>query len=124
MNEIKTGSLEQLLLRCGVAFAFIYPAVSAVFDPFSWIGYFPQFMLGIVPDAVLLHAFGFSEILIGIWILLGWRILIPSLLASLYLTLIVILNFNQMDVIFRDISILFMSLALVVIALRKENRGV
>ncbi len=120
MSAILRGNLEELLLRLGLAFAFIYPAVSAVFDPFSWIGYFPPFMMGIVPDALLLHAFGFSEVVIGVWLLSGWRLFLPSLIASAYLVAIVFVNFNQMDVIFRDISILAMALALMVRAIRKE----
>ncbi|MEK7505843.1 MAG: hypothetical protein AAB597_03035 [Patescibacteria group bacterium] len=105
-------NLVSWLLRLGVAFAFLYPAIAAVFDPFSWIGYFPEFMKGYVSDTLLLHAFGFSEAVLALWILSGKKIFIPSVLTSLYLALIVLLNIGQMDVIFRDISILAMSLAL------------
>ena len=63
-----------LLLRVGVAFAFLYPALSALYNPFAWIGYFPAFTLGIVPDLVLLHSFGAVEIIIGVWILSGKKI--------------------------------------------------
>lgn len=109
-----------LLLRLGVAFAFLYPAVRAWFDPFSWIGYFPDFLKGYVPDLVLLHFFGGTEILIALWILSGWRIFIPSLLASAYLIAIVAFNVNGFDVVFRDLSILAMCLALTLEA-RKGN---
>ena len=113
-------NLISWLLRLGVAFAFLYPAVAAVFDPFSWIGYFPEFMKGYVSDSLLLHAFGLSEAVLAIWILSGKKIFIPSVLTSLYLAFIVLLNIGQMDVVFRDISILAMSLALVAISLPNQ----
>mgnify|MGYP001166529298 FL=1 len=99
-----------------MAFAFIYPAVSAWFNPYAWVGYFPPIVLDFVGsnDVILLHAFGVTEILIGLWIILGRKILLPSIIASAYLVGIILLNLNQMDVIFRDISILAIALALIV----------
>ncbi len=108
--------LVQLILRFGVAFAFAYPAVAAWIAPYDWIGYFPIWMKGYVPDAVLLHTFGLTEIIIALWILSGFRILIPSVLASLYLAAIVLLNLQSFDVIFRDISILAAAIALVIMS--------
>lgn len=109
-----------LLLRLGVAFAFIYPAISAWIEPNNWIGYFPTWMKGYVKDAILLHAFGVTEIIIGFWILYGKKIFIPSVLASLYLAAIIVLNLNSFDVIFRDVSILAVSVALVIKASDKK----
>lgn len=100
------------LLRIGVAFTFIYPPISALFNPFAWIGYFPAFALGIIPDLVLLHLFGAVEIVIGLWILSGRNIFIPSAFATVMLITIVIFNISQMDIVFRDLSIAAMSLAL------------
>jgi hypothetical protein len=100
------------LLRIGVAFAFIYPAVSAWFNPYAWVGYFPSFIQSFVDPMLLLHPFGALEIGIALWILFGKRIFIPSLIAVIMLACIVILNLSQMDVLFRDIPILLMALAL------------
>ena len=61
-----------LLLRVGAALAFLYPPFSALTgDPYTWLGYFPPFVQGYLPDLVLLHAFGVIEIIIGLWILSG-----------------------------------------------------
>ncbi len=109
-----------LLLQLGVAFAFIYPAISAWIEPNNWIGYFPIWMKGYVEDAILLHAFGATEIIIGLWILYGKKIFIPSILASLYLTAIIVLNWQSFDVIFRDVSILTASVALAIKASYKK----
>lgn len=102
-----------LLLKIGVAFAFIYPAVAAFLMPSSWIGFFPQFIVDFIPnEIILLSIFGISEILIAFWILVGRNIFIPSLLASTYLILIILLNINVFDILFRDVAILFMTLSL------------
>jgi hypothetical protein len=116
------GEHISLLLRIGVAFAFLYPAVSAVFVPDAWIGYFPPFLLDLFSgrEGLLLHAFGVSEAIIGLWILSGRNIFIPSALATLYLVAIVLVNFSQLDIVFRDISIALMALTLV-LSSRKQG---
>ena len=104
----------ELILRVGVAFSFIYPAISAWFNPYSWIGYFPGFILDIAgnADITVLHIFGIFEIIIGVWILFGKNIRIPSLIATVSLAGIILFNWNQMDVIFRDIPIMLMAIIL------------
>jgi len=111
------------LLRIGVAFAFIYPAISAWINPFSWIGYFPAFLLALAEphSIVLLHVFGAIEIAIALWILFGRNILIPSALAAFMLFGIVAFNFSQMDVLFRDIPIFLMALILALEAYRNRS---
>jgi len=100
------------LLRLGVAFAFIYPAVSAFFNPFAWVGYFPPFVGDVISIGIALYIFGAIEIVIALWILFGKRIFVPSVIATVILLGIVIFNWAQMDVLFRDIPIAAMSLAL------------
>ncbi len=94
-----------LLLRIGVAFAFLYPPISAFFEPYSWLGYIPSFARGIVDEMLLLHAFGVVEILLALWILSGWRIFWPSLAAAAFLVVIVVVNPPEFPVLFRDLSI-------------------
>ncbi|MSR70473.1 hypothetical protein EXS62_00290 [Candidatus Kaiserbacteria bacterium] len=113
-----------LFLRVGVAFAFLYPPLSAIFgDPYTWLGYFPQSVRGLalslsngfVDDLLLLHAFGVVEILIALWILSGYKIFLPALGATVLLLAIVVFNFSQMDVVFRDLSIAAAALSLALI---------
>lgn len=96
---------HDILLRIALAFSFIYPAVDALIAPESWIGYFPQSMRGMVPDPVLLGAWGLLEVLIALWILSGKRIFIPALLAGVLLLLVVLFNVSQFEVVFRDVSL-------------------
>lgn len=104
-----------LLLRLGAAFAFLYPPIAAIFgDPYTWIGYFPAFTRGYVDEIIMLHAFGVVEIIIGLWILSGYKIFIPAMLATAMLVGIVVFNLSQFDVVFRDLCIAAMTLALAV----------
>lgn len=111
-----------LILRTGLAFAFLYPAISAVFNPLAWIGYFPEFARAIIPnDTLLLHLFGLAEAVIGLWLLSGKHIFYPSVAAAVFLLLIVAFNFSQMDVVFRDLSIFAIAIALVVLHFPKRD---
>ncbi|PCI90295.1 hypothetical protein COB18_00890 [Candidatus Kaiserbacteria bacterium] len=109
------GSLNEKILRVGLAFTFVYPAVSAWFNSYAWIGYFPSFVLDIVGtyDIVFLHIFGITEIIIAIWLVFGKRIFWPALIAAGYLLAIILFNLNQFDVTFRDVGLLAMAGALV-----------
>ena len=116
-TEASRPNVVNLILRVGLAFAFLYPPINALFDPNSWIGYFPPVMRGIVPDMVLLHSFGLIEVVIAFWILSGRNIFWPSLLAAVMLISIVAFDFSEFQVVFRDLSI-----AAIAIALAIQNR--
>ncbi len=107
-------SVSELLLRIALALAFLYPPISALSDPYSWIGYFPSFLTDLAgSNAVLmLHAFGVVEAAIALWILFGKRIFIPSSIAALMLLAIIAFNFPQFPILFRDVSIALAALAL------------
>jgi hypothetical protein len=106
-------STGHFLLRVGIAFAFLYPPISALSDPIAWAGYFPAFIQAMPIDTeILLHIFGVLEIVIALWILRARRLRIPSFLAAGLLLLIVVFNFNDFDVLFRDVSLALAALAL------------
>ncbi|PIR83722.1 hypothetical protein COU18_03545 [Candidatus Kaiserbacteria bacterium CG10_big_fil_rev_8_21_14_0_10_51_14] len=120
MNREKIAHVS---LRIGVAFAFLYPPFNALSDPNAWIGYFPVFVKGYVPDEVLLHAFGIVEVVIALWILSGWRIFWPSVAATAMLLGIVILNPTNFQVLFRDLAIAAIPFALAVISYGHERKS-
>jgi len=105
------------LLRIAVAFAFLYPPLNALSDPASWLGYFPSFVRDAatqagIPDMVLLHGFGVVEVIIALWILSGWKVVWPATAAALMLAVIIVLDFGNFQVLFRDVSIMFAAAAL------------
>ena len=105
--------LAHVSLRIGAAFAFLYPPIAAVFDPVSWLGYFPHFIRALPIDSlVLLHGFGIIEVILALWILSGWRIRIPALVMTAMLLAIVAFNLAQIDIVFRDLSIAAVTLSL------------
>ena len=105
--------IANFALRIGAAFAFLYPPIKAIYDPISWIGYFPHFITTLPVDPlVLLHGFGLIEVALALWVLSGKNIRIPAVLMTLMLLGIVVFNLADMDLLFRDISIACMTLAL------------
>lgn len=105
-----------LALRAGAAYAFLYPPLAALADPVSWFSYFPGFIRNLPLDpALILHGFGAIEVVIALWLLSGRNIRIPAALATVLLLGIVAFNTAQMDVVFRDLSIALMTLALALV---------
>ncbi len=117
--------IANLTLRIGVAFTFLYPPLDALLDPDSWIGYFPHFMRGYVPDMVLLHSFGAIEVVIALWILSGKKIFLPSLAATAMLLTIVAINIPEFQILFRDLALAAMPLSLAILNMpsRKSAEG-
>jgi uncharacterized membrane protein YphA (DoxX/SURF4 family) len=116
------SNAANLALRIGLAFAFLYPALNALGNPDSWIGYFPPFLLNVgIPAEVLLHGFGLVEVVVALWLLSGWKLVWPSLLAAVMLAGIVIFNLAQFEVLFRDVAIAAAALALAIDAWYKEH---
>lgn len=106
-------SIIFLLLRIGVAFAFLYPPIAAVNAPLEWNTYMPDF-LSLLPvrEFVLLHIAGAIEVIIALWILSGRQIYIPSVLASVFLIVFLFSNLDVFEVVFRNVSVLTMTLSL------------
>lgn len=116
--------VSQWLLRVGIAFAFLYPALNALQSPDSWVGYFPQFLLNSgIGSTVLLHGFGLVEVVIAVWILSGWHIEWPAALAAVMLLAIVVFNLNQFEILFRDLAIAAAALSLAADAYSKRKSG-
>lgn len=116
MQDLRRLPLAELLLRAALAFAFLYPPINALFDPYAWSGYFPTFLLTIAGsfELVLLHLFGLAEVALAVWILFGRNIRTPSYIAAALLIAIVVFNLNQFAVLFRDLSIALIALALAI----------
>lgn len=111
---MKTHDYALLILRVGIAFVFIYAAVASFLTPNAWIGFFPQEMRGIVPDETLLFGFSIFELILGVWLLSGFKLFYASVLASLATLGIIVTNLGAMDIIFRDVTILAACIALAI----------
>ncbi len=107
------SKISNLLLRIALAFAFLYPTYGFWKNPDDWVGYIPTFIktLG-VPEGILILLLTIFHIIIALWILSGWRIFVPSIVATIFLFSVVYFNWNQIDILFRDISLALAALAL------------
>ena len=103
-----------LLLRIGVAFAFLYAAIASFVEPQVWVGYLPAFMLNLISGSILLPAFSIVEIIVALWLLSGKALFYSGMISALMMAGIIVFNFGALDIDFRDITILFASIALMV----------
>ncbi|MBI3633331.1 MAG: hypothetical protein HY226_03515 [Candidatus Vogelbacteria bacterium] len=120
LSGIKGEKIELVIARIGLAFPFIYAAVASLIYPDNWIGFFPKFMINAFPNFLIL-GWAILQIVVGVWLIVGKRILIPSVMASVMLIGIFIFNFSLLDIIFRDVSILATAIVLTISAYRNEK---
>ena len=102
------------VLRIGIAFVFVYPSIAALYDPASWIGYFPMFLRNMIPMVPLSMSFTALELILAVWIVSGKKIFIPSVIASLLLLSIIFFNIHKFSVLFRNVGILSATIALAI----------
>jgi len=108
-------ALISFFLRAGLALVFLYAAISSFLNPSSWIGFIPLFLRNLVDANLLLTLFSIYEIILGVWLLSNRAIFYASLLSALTMLGIIISNFGALDIVFRDIAILFSAIALMVL---------
>src|SRR3989344_1717535 len=109
-----------LLLRLSLAFAFIYAAVSIFISPENWIGFVPAF-IGNIERAYALQAHAVFDLIIGLWLLTNKETFYASVLAALNLFAIVIVNLSQLDIVFRDISLFIVAIALAFLSFNRSR---
>lgn len=111
--------LISFLLRSGLAIAFFYAGISSFLNPTNWIGFVPNFVSLIISKEIFLIIFSIYQILLGIGLLSEYKTFALSILSSITLFLILFVNIGNLEILFRDIAILFMALTLV--TLSKNN---
>lgn len=107
------NNLTPLLLRAGLAIVFIYASISSLKNPQDWVGYLPQVAKDLVSADVLLKAFSVYELALAVWLLSGRYVAYAGVLSALTLSGIVLSNFSLFAITFRDVALIFASLALV-----------
>lgn len=104
--------LTSFLLRTGLAAAFFYAATDAFLSPEAWVGFLPVFLRNSFPAEILLKIFSVYEIVLGVWILSNKAVTYSAWLAFATILGIIGLNVGAIEILFRDVPILFASLAL------------
>ena len=106
--------LVKFFLRFGLAIVFLYSAISSFLQPTSWVGFIPNFVTYILPKTMFLHLHEALNLVLAIWLISSKKTYYAASVSSISLFLIIIFNLGALDIIFRDIAILFASLALII----------
>lgn len=104
--------LISFFLRIGLAVVFFYAGLASLFFPENWVGYIPGFVADNISTSTLLVLFSFYELGLGLWLLSNRKTFYAAIISAVTMILIVIFNMTLFDVVFRDIAIFFMALAL------------
>ena len=122
LTSMRQKTLLSFILRAGLAFSFLYPAIDSFFHPDTWIGFFPGWLIAINPVdiATLSLLFAGLEIVIALGILFARDPFYPTSAAVVVLASIVVFNWSALDIIFRDISIISMAIALILLRDQKS----
>lgn len=102
-----------LILRIGLAFSFIYVAISAFLNPTNWIGFIPVFLDSIFSRELFLTTHIIFNLILGIWLLTNKKTYYAAIVSAVALFFITVFNLGALDIVFRDVSLFFMALALV-----------
>lgn len=117
---MNTKSLVSFFLRLGIAIVFLYAAIASFITPSNWIGFLPAWLKDIIPGTILLFAFSVYEIILSLWMLSGKKLFYASVLSTLTLFLIIISNVSELDILFRDMAILFSAVALIFLSYKEK----
>ncbi|MBI2632508.1 hypothetical protein HYW75_05880 [Candidatus Pacearchaeota archaeon] len=120
LNKSNREVLVSFFLRAGLAVVFLYAAISAFLNPLAWAGYIPAFVQAIIPAKTFLHIHSIFNILLSVWLLSKKQVFYASIIASLALLAIIFFNYTALDIIFRDVAILFAAIALAIISYKKD----
>lgn len=104
--------LVSFFLRIGLAAVFVYAAIGSFLDPDTWASFIPSFMGEMVPVKALLMAFSVYELVLAMLLLADRYVFAAAILSAATMAGIVLVNAPGMDVVFRDVAIMFMALAL------------
>ena len=110
------------LLRLGLAFVFIYAGIASFVNPSDWIGFFPLFLRNLLNNNLLLIGHSAFEVVLGLWLLTGKWPFYSSVISAVAIFGIIIFNLGSMDIIFRDVAILFMALSLVLLSYERISK--
>ena len=113
---MEKNKLASLFLRLGIAFSFIYAAVSAYLNPTNWVGYIPDFLTLGIDKLVFLKMHSAIDLILGLWLLSGRKAFYAPIVSAVVLLGIVVLNLGQIEIVFRDVSILLAAVALAVMS--------
>lgn len=113
MITTSRNQLASLLLRIGLAAVLVYASIASFVAPSDWIGYLPQFLTSRVSGQFLLPSFTVYEAVLALWLLSGVYVRYAAAVAATTFSGILLANLGVFAITFRDITMIFTSLALI-----------
>lgn len=107
--------LACLFTRYGIGFAFLYSAIASFVNPNAWIGFLPNFLSLVAPKEIFLNVFSVFEIFLALWLFSNRKIYYAAILSAITMFGIVVFNLGALDIVFRDVTILFSAIALAIL---------
>lgn len=111
--------LATFTLQLSLSFVFLYAGFSSFIRPNDWVGYLPVFLKTFFPALTILKIFSLYELFLAVWLLSGWKLTYSASLTTLTLIGVTLANLGIFDVTFRDVSLAFASLSLVLLSSEK-----
>ncbi|HSX47834.1 MAG TPA: hypothetical protein VLF63_03600 [Patescibacteria group bacterium] len=114
-KSINEKEYAKKLLRAGIISVFLYAAISSLMHPLEWTGFIPNFLRNSISQLLLIKIIAVYELMLVILLILNKYVKYVALLSALTFIGIILSNFNQLIVTFRDIGLVFMALSLFVL---------
>lgn len=116
-------SKATLVLRLGLAFVFAYAGIAIFISASDWLGFMPSWVEQVMSREVALKLHGAFDIFLAAWLVLGKKVFYAALLGAATLISIVIFNLGAMDIVFRDLGLLAMAVALAALTNHENSRS-
>lgn len=109
-----------ILLRLSLSISFFYAAVSSFLNPTNWAGYIPIFLSTNLDAGIFLIIFSIYELILGLFLIFDCKTFYLSILSSITIFLIILFNINSLDIVFRDLPILIISITLTFLSIKSK----
>ncbi|HEU5004502.1 MAG TPA: hypothetical protein VFT49_00235 [Candidatus Saccharimonadales bacterium] len=111
----KDPRAARILTQAGLVAVFLYAGISQLQKPYDWTYYVPSFIHSL-SLTTLVKVLAVYELVLVVWLLSGKYLKLAGLLCALTFGGIIAVNLHQLITTFRDIGLLFMALALILLA--------
>jgi len=109
----------EFFLRFGLAFVFLFAAISGFINPQAWLAFVPQFIGNFIPRGFFLLGHDIIMFCLGIWLISGKKTFWAAVVSCILLAGIILTSFNYFLETFRDIGLFF---AAVTLAMMHKDR--
>lgn len=117
--------LPRILAQFGLAFCFVSFGVWEIARPSYWVSYIPDFAAHLFDPALMVRMHGAALLITGLMVLFGILRRFSTTLAVLIMLEIIVsllISSGFTEIFVRDITILFLAIALMVDAWHRDQR--